>query len=133
MISRSLFYENKKLFVFSSAMLNDMSDVYKMKDTTNKLIKISHSTGKDIIYILSDVTLQKSINEYLKNTKINSNKFKVVDLKDLSVIKKSEWIISKIDDEKYDDIYIIDESDNNIKYFKKILRSRNVRYNIINI
>jgi len=133
MISRSLFCENKKLFVFSSAMLNDMSDVYKMKDTTNKLIKISHSTGKDIIYILSDVTLQKSINEYLKNTKINSNKFKVVDLKDLSVIKKSEWIISKIDDEKYDDIYIIDESDNNIKYFKKILRSRNVRYNIINI
>jgi hypothetical protein len=123
-------YVPKKTDEFDFSDFQQVHKPSEIKHVTDDLRRVSTKSGKHGVYILTARSAYKPIVQYLKDIGINSNKVRVVALGDSNPLKKSEWIEQMIDDNGYDDIYFIDDSEKNIQVVGKMLRNKDVRYKL---
>ena len=119
-------------------------DVYDFKDfeqvkepqEIQKITKILRgivSKSKEVVYILTARTAYQPIKKYLSDIGINSKKIYVVALASNNPKDKADWIENMIDNEGYDDIYFVDDSEKNISAAKQMLRTKNVKWRVQHI
>ena len=119
-------------------------DVYDFKDfeqvkepqEIQKITKILRgivSKSKEVVYILTARAAYQPIKKYLSDIGINSKKIYVVALASNNPKDKADWIENMIDNEGYDDIYFVDDSEKNISAAKQMLRTKNVKWRVQHI
>jgi phosphoglycolate phosphatase-like HAD superfamily hydrolase len=106
----------------------DYSDFQKVQNP--KLIKgyfevlrrmAARADGDRRVYILTARSAYKPVHKFIKDSGIRN--VYVVALGDSNPEKKADWIENKINDEGYDDVFFVDDSEKNINAVKKRLRS----------
>ena len=119
-------------------------DIYDFKDfeqvkepqEIQKITKILRgivSKSKEVVYILTARAAYQPIKKYLSDIGINSKKIYVVALASNNPKDKADWIENMIDNEGYDDIYFVDDSEKNISAAKQMLRTKNVKWRVQHI
>ena len=119
-------------------------DVYDFKDfeqvkepqEIQKITKILRgivSKSKEVVYILTARASYQPIKKYLSDIGINSQKIYVVALASNNPKDKADWIENMIDNEGYDDIYFVDDSEKNVSAAKQMLRTKNVKWRVQHI
>lgn len=119
-------------------------DVYDFKDfeqvkepqEIQKITKILRGIvqkSKEVVYILTARAAYQPIKKYLSDIGINSKKIYVVALASNNPKDKADWIENMIDNEGYDDIYFVDDSEKNVSAAKQMLRTKNVKWRVQHI
>jgi len=119
-------------------------DVYDFKDfeqvkepqEIQKITKILRGIvqkSKEVVYILTARAAYQPIKKYLNDIGINSKKIYVVALASNNPKDKADWIENMIDNEGYDDIYFVDDSEKNVSAAKQMLRTKNVKWRVQHI
>lgn len=119
-------------------------DVYDFKDfeqvkepqEIQKITKILRgivSKSKEVVYILTARASYQPIKKYLSDIGINSQKIYIVALASNNPKDKADWIENMIDNEGYDDIYFVDDSEKNISAAKQMLRTKDVKWRVQHI
>ena len=119
-------------------------DVYDFKDfeqvkepeEIQKITKILRgivSKSKEVVYILTARASYQPIKKYLSDIGINSKKIYVVALASNNPKDKADWIENMIDNEGYDDIYFVDDSEKNVSAAKQMLKTKNVKWRVQHI
>ena len=119
-------------------------DVYDFKDfeqvkepqEIQKITKILRgivSKSKEVVYILTARAAYQPIKKYLSDIGINSKKIYVVALASNNPKDKADWIENMIDNEGYDDIYFVDDSEKNVSAAKQMLKTKDVKWRVQHI
>lgn len=119
-------------------------DVYDFKDfeqvkepqeiqKITKILRSIVSKSKEVVYILTARASYQPIKKYLSDIGINSKKIYVVALASNNPKDKADWIENMIDNEGYDDIYFVDDSEKNISAAKQMLRTKDVKWRVQHI
>ena len=119
-------------------------DVYDFKDfeqvkepqEIQKITKILRgivSKSKEVVYILTARASYQPIKKYLSDIGINSKKIYVVALASNNPKDKADWIENMIDNEGYDDIYFVDDSEKNVSAAKQMLKTKDVKWRVQHI
>jgi FMN phosphatase YigB (HAD superfamily) len=119
-------------------------DVYDFKDfeqvkepqEIQKITKILRGIvqkSKEVVYILTARAAYQPIKKYLNDIGINSKKIYVVALASNNPKDKANWIENMIDNEGYDDIYFVDDSEKNVSAAKQMLKTKNVKWRVQHI
>jgi HAD superfamily hydrolase (TIGR01509 family) len=119
-------------------------DVYDFKDfeqvkepqEIQKITKILRGIvqkSKEVVYILTARAAYQPIKKYLNDIGISSKKIYVVALASNNPKDKADWIENMIDNEGYDDIYFVDDSEKNVSAAKQMLRTKNVKWRVQHI
>jgi phosphoglycolate phosphatase-like HAD superfamily hydrolase len=81
---------------------------------------LQNMAAKGTVYILTARASYKPIYNFIKDSGVKN--VYVVALADGNPEKKADWIEDKVRNEKYDDVFFIDDSDKNIAAVRKRLR-----------
>ena len=116
----------------------DFKDFEQVKEPQEiqKITKILRGIvqkSKEVVYILTARAAYQPIKKYLNDIGINSKKIYVVALASNNPKDKADWIENMIDNEGYDDIYFVDDSEKNVSAAKQMLRTKNVKWRVQHI
>ena len=98
-----------------------------------KILRGIVQKSKEVVYILTARAAYQPIKKYLNDIGINSKKIYVVALASNNPKDKADWIENMIDNEGYDDIYFVDDSEKNVSAAKQMLRTKNVKWRVQHI
>lgn len=125
-------YTEKPGDVYDFKDFEQVKEPQEIKKITNILRNIV-SKSKEVVYILTARASYQPIKKYLSDIGINSKKIYIVALASNNPKDKADWIENMIDNEGYDDIYFVDDSEKNVSAAKQMLRTKDIKWRVQHI
>ena len=120
-------YKKRKGDEFDFRDFKDVVNPVEIKAITRILRDMVKKAGKDRkVYILTARGHDKPIEKYLKDIGIRN--VEVVALGDGNPETKADWIEQQVEEEEYDDVFFIDDSQPNVKAVKRRLSKLGVKH-----
>lgn len=116
---------------FDYSDFNELIEPKEIKAITKILRRMSSAGGSRGVYILTARSNATPIIRYIKD--IGLRGVNVVALGDSNPEKKADWIEDKVQKEKYNDVYFIDDSLDNVRAVKKRVDGIGVKNRIVHM
>jgi hypothetical protein len=113
-------YKERPGDVFDYADFQKVSNPKLIKGYFELLKRMSASDSGRTIYILTARSAYKPVYDFIRDLGIRN--LNVVALGDADPEKKADWIEAKVRDEKYDDVFFVDDSIKNVEAVRKRLK-----------
>lgn len=124
-------YKKKTGDVFDYKDFSDVIEPEQIKYTTQLLHKMAKGSGDRMTVILTARAKFEPVKQYLSDIGIRN--VRVIALGDSDPEKKADWIEDMVKNKGYDDIFFIDDSQNNVNAVERRLRGLGVKFKIQHI
>ena len=124
-------YEPKEDDNYDFSDFEQVKQPQEIKGVTKLLKTIVKSEGERKIVILTARGSYKPVKDYLYD--IGLEGIYVVALASNDPQDKADWIENMIDNEGYDDIYFVDDSEKNVSAAKQMLKTKDVKWRVQHI